>query len=369
LNFIVSSKVLKDPQLPAGKSFNTLMLIEEDGAKAGTFEIYTSAKQAELAGITGDTLTNLQTIFMQDKAPSFVKIGYVANISTGELTKLASQTDWYLTLFKEGQVTEANAGILSKWFGAEKKIAITTDTDPKALLKTGGITKALFDAQADHMFAIYAPKVDIKGDATDDFRFISAVVAGGMATVNFDDPNSYYALAHLIRNMKGVRTVALTPDERTNLMGYTINVGYDKTVGIMGNAYISYEGYEFLYEGLMPNATAVSDVHFIDWLNNRIQQDQAIYFKQNKVTTYREKDIAGILLNFRKSLLKGVRSGGLIPEQVKVENIADLQARITDQMKSNRMLGSIFAEIKCSGQILHVSYETECVPFNRDLKL
>ena len=343
------------------------MLIEVDGAKAGTSEIFTSAKQAEQAGITGDTLISLQTIFMQDRAPSFIKMGYVANISTAELTKLASVTDWYLTLFKEGDITEANAGIISKWFGAEKKIAIVTDTNAGALDKSAGLTKALFDAQADHMFAIYAPAVDLAGAPTDDYRFISSVIAGGMSTVNFDDPNSYYALAHLIRNFKGVKTVALTPDERDKLTSYTINQGYDKAVGISGNYYGSYEGYTFLYSGLMPNLTPISDVHFIDWLNNRIQQDQAIYFKQNKVTSYRERDIAGILLNFRKSLLKGVRSGGLMVDQVAVEDLADLQARITDQMKSNHMLGQIHAQIKCSGQVLHVSYEAECVPFNREL--
>jgi len=326
LNFIVTSEVLKEAVLPAGKSFNTLMVIALDAAKAGKWETYTSAKEAEDAGLTGDILKGIQIIFSQELRPNFIKVGYVSDYkSTADLTTLATATDWYFTVYPDGVLDEASIKTLALWYASEKKLAVVTDTDKGALDRTSGLTKALFDAKADHFFAIYAKDLDDNGKKTDDYRFISYAVIASMSAIDLDAPNSFYAVPHLIKNYIGVKEIHLTPTEREKLTGYTINVGYDLSKGLLGNFLGDYEGYKFLYSGLMPNGVPISEIVALDFLNRRIQEDTATYFKQNKFTGYDDKSIAGILLNFRRSLLRGVRAGFLLEDQLAIENITSLK--------------------------------------------
>ena len=368
LNYIVTARTLKESLLPPLKSFNTLMVIVKDPAKAGTVTVYTGTEQAREDGLEDKYVEGISTIFKQELAPAFVKVGFVSAMDDANLDELAKNNDWYITVFHDEDVTEGDIPALSSWFADQKKIGIVTDANDGALDKSAGLTKALFDAGDDHMFAIYAPLIDQDDGVTptDKYRYISYAIASGMASVNFDQPNSFYSVPHLMSNIIGVKTVGLTPDERAALTGYTIGVGYDEGVGMYGNVYGDYEGYKFLYSGLMPNGVGINEVHFIDWLNHRIQEDQARYFKQNKVTTYRDKDLAGLMLNFRISLLRGVRSGGLIEDQISVESLEELKKRIEDQHRSNHMLPAIQAAIKCSGWISHTAYESVCVPYTRD---
>ena len=367
LNYIVTSRTLKESILPPPKSFNTLMLIVEDAAKAGQVKTYTGTDQARTDGLADKYLSGMDVIFAQEIAPAFIKVGFVNAFDKANMDELAKNNDWYLTVFHDEDLSDGDIPDLSAWFASVKKIGIVTDTNEGALDQTGGLTKAIFDAQYDHFFAIYAPLIDQDDGvtATDKYRYISYAVASGMATVNFDSADSYYALPHLIRNIIGVSTVGLTPTEYEKLTGYTIGVGYDKTKGLLGNVYSNYEGFDFLYSGMMAVGVGINEVHFIDWLNHRIQEDQARYFKQNKVTTFRDKDLAGLMLNFRISLLRGVKAGGLMDDQIAVESMERLKERITDSHRSNKMLPAIQANIICSGHIQHTAYESVCMPYTR----
>jgi len=368
LDYIVTSRTLKESVLPPAKSFNTLMVIVEDATRAGEVKTYTGTEQARTDGVAKKYLDAIDVIFSQELAPSFIKVGFVDAFDKDNMDNLSKISDWYITVFHDEDLTDGDIPDLASWFASNKKIGIVTDTNAGALDGTAGLTKALFDAQYDHMFAIYAPLIDQEDGvtATDKYRYISYAVASGMASVNFDEADSYYALPHLIRNIVGVSTVGLTPTEYETLTGYTIGVGYDKTKGLLGNVYADYEGFKFgVYSGLMPTGVGVNEIHFIDWLNHRIQEDQARYFKQNKVTTYRDKDLAGLMLNFRISLLRGVRAGGLIEEQIAVESMERLKERITDFHRSNKMLPAIQANIICSGHIQHTAYESVCQPYTR----
>lgn len=368
LNFIVTSEVLKEAILPAGKSFNILMVIAQDAAKAGKYETYTSAEEAEDAGITGDLLKGIQIIFSQELRPNFIKVGYVSDYtSTADLTTLSTATDWYFTVYPEKTLTETTIKDVALWYSSNKKIAVITDLDEGAKDQSSGLTKALFDAKADHFFAIYADENDEDGNPTDDYKFISYALIASMAAISFDNPNSFYAVPHLIKNYVGVKPVHLTPTEREKLTGYTINVGYDLSKGLLGNFLGDYEGYTFLYSGLMPNGVPISEVVALDYLNRRIQEDTATYFKQNKFTGYDDKSIAGILLTFRRSLLRGVRAGFLLPDQIAIENINSLKERITDVMRSNGLFPKIQAQIKCNKPITHLAYSSQCMPYHAEL--
>lgn len=362
LNFIATSSVLKEGLIPAKKSFNTLMIVKIDAGKAGTFEQYTSSQQAENNGVDGDLLTALQVIFSQERAPYFLKIGYVADLTSSELSILASATDWYFTSFLDSEMTDGNCVEVGNWLGSAKKMGVVTDVNDGALDKSAGITKAIFDAKLDHLFAIYAPNEDNK-------RFVSFALAGAMASVDFANEDSFYTVPHLLSNIVGVDSINITPTQRADLTGYVINVGVDPAVGIRGNFYGEYEGFDFIMEGLMPNGALISEVAFVDWLNYTVKFDTATYFKNNKITSYRDKDLAGIILNYKRSLLKGVRAGGLIEDQIKTVTLQSLKDILNDspELRSQHLLPQLTAQIKCSGAIHHVNYQAQCVPFGTEL--
>lgn len=373
---VVDVTVSREDRFPTVQGFQVMLIVGVETA-AGAVDATTRTKlysdMTEVAvdfPSTAEVYKAAQTVFSRSPRPAQIKIGYrnPANLMAAELDAIyAYDPDWYwLTFTKEtyDQITLQEDA--AEW--VETRTALlgigTADTDTENPASTAHISYALKDSGYMRTAGFYH---------TDNSVYLAQSALAYAASRNLDRANyelarrgridSGQAYTLKFKPMPGIAPINKGSAAVQAITGFVPSLGLDKAQGHLANTYVNIGGIDMLVEGNTYSGTFIDDVHGIDWIRARVQENVLGVLANNPRIPYTDTG-AGLLINegvvppLQRAMAAGLiatgpgENGDFLPEwEISVDRVSNVLA----SQRKNRIAPDIKVDFRFSGAFHFVS--------------
>ncbi len=320
LSRAIDVAITRQTVFPTEEGFGTLLIVADEDPDTNPTavdadtrtKLYADMTEVALDWTSGqEAYKAAQTAFAQEPSPLFIKIGYreAANKVTDELDLIqAFDQDWYGLCFtkemRDHYQTLATDDVIevADWIEARTKLYMTATNDAltEELANQTHIAYLTSFAGYDRTGTFYHTDTDLYPDV--------AFFARGLRT-NFNGDDSTITMK--FKRLKGITPIQRSSAKVTTITAFVPGTGQQTNSGHYANTYVTLGGQDIVVEGNMASGEWFDTMHFVDWLQHRIEiRVYALLVKMPKVP-YTNEGVQLLVDEVGYALQEGVDNGGI----------------------------------------------------------